>query len=132
MRQVIILLFILQTVNLYGQIEVPPMATDTLRTGVEEHFYDNGQLRTSYTYEKGSLGGKMFKWYETGVKKIEGQFENDLPVDTFRAWYPNGQLMAEVPAVNGKLQEDSGSFWTMNGKPCNKKKAKRLAVKVDF
>jgi antitoxin component YwqK of YwqJK toxin-antitoxin module len=132
MRHVIIILLIFQTADLFGQIEVPPIPTDTLRNGIEEHFYENGQLRTSYTYRKGKLDGKMSKWYESGVKKIEGQFENDLPVDTFKAWYPNGQLMAEVPAVNGKLQEDTGRYWTMKGKQCNKQKAKRLAEKIDF
>lgn len=132
MRHFLIILFVLGTVDLFGQIELPPVAKDTSRNGVEENFYENGQLRTSYTYKKGKLDGKMSKWYESGIKKIEGQFENDLPVDTFKAWYPNGQLMAEIPAVNGELQEDKGKYWTMKGKLCGKEKARRLARKNDF
>lgn len=55
-----------------------------------------------------------------------------MPVDTFKAWYPNGELMGEIPAMNGKLQEDNGKYWTMKGKRCNKEKAKRTAEKIEF
>jgi len=132
MRHFLIILFVLWTGDIFGQLELPPVLRDTLRNGVEENFYENGQLRTSYTYRKGKLDGKMTKWYESGEKKSEGQFENDLPVDTFRAWYPNGQLMAEMHAVNGELNSDMGQFWTMKGKPCSSKRIRKITEKIDF
>lgn len=50
----------------------------------------------NHTDDQGRKQGEWVKRFENGEIRYKGQFLNDEPVDTFRYYYPGGELLAET------------------------------------
>lgn len=92
----------------------------TQKDGVQEYYYENGQVKSQIQYSEGLLNGKTtlyfpdgrkkreieFKqgklhgwerlWNEQGILLSETYYENDVPSGVSKKWYPNGQIAKEM------------------------------------
>ncbi|MBK7884856.1 MAG: hypothetical protein IPJ81_14520 [Chitinophagaceae bacterium] len=78
--------------------------------------------KSEESYEDGSEVGKWSGWYESGKKKFEGQYYDDIPDvkdGTWTYWYENGKQLKETIYDQGALQKQTN--WYKNG---NKKEEK--------
>ena len=58
--------------------------------------------------------GKDKKWYASGSKEWEREFDHGLPKGTWRKWYENGQLASETTFAGADVEAPM-RFWHENG-----------------
>ncbi len=58
--------------------------------------------------------GSWISWFSNGQRKLEGQYEHDIPVGQFVWWHANGQKSLEANYQNGK-QHGTWTWWHENG-----------------
>ena len=75
---------------------------------------DDGKLEYIYNTENNMANGRYVKWYSSGSKMEEGNYNNDKADGKFITWYKNKQKKREVFYVDGTLE---GKFteWYENG-----------------
>ncbi len=75
-------------------------------TGPRQLFSEKtGELVERVEYRAGSRHGMEQHWRDSGRKESEGQWQNELPVGTWRHWDPIGRLVREE------------TYWLISGVP---------------
>ncbi|MFD1261527.1 toxin-antitoxin system YwqK family antitoxin [Entomomonas asaccharolytica] len=78
-------------------------------------WYKNGQKQyQSFYNEKGVLDGVIQAWYDSGILKLKGQYDNGKKAGQWTEWHANGRVKSQVDYINNVL---SGSYkkWYENG-----------------
>ncbi len=83
--------------------EVNFSKTDSVRDGLSQTWFKNGQLKEKKQYVKGKLEGKSAVWFEDGKKKWEMTYRNGELHDTLKTYHANQQLKRLDVYANGKL-----------------------------
>ena len=75
--------------------------------GVEEWFYENGNIRSKTKYVQGFKHGPAVDYYENGQIRIECAFKNDEEHGSYESFHENGQLRSK-----GQLNEgEQIGYW---------------------
>ena len=107
-----------------------------LRTGLWVYWHPNGVVAATGLYDHDYLDGVWFftaksgkevarcdfskgsgRYVENhvgGGKKMEGQFDRNMPNGTWTLWWPNGQKQAEGTCRSGS-EDGLWTFWTDRG-----------------
>ena len=65
---------------------------DGRKHGLEQWWFENGQLARSFNYQNGELHGLREAWYEDGQPSRKAMYENGRYHDLFESWHENGQM----------------------------------------
>jgi len=101
--------------------------------GLQQAFYENGNLKSEAYYYNGEINGDFFEWYSNGNKKSEALYSNGKQIGYLKQWYENGNYWRTVEInengdwdilisyhKNGRIDlEKRGEyyfFWDENGK----------------
>jgi len=74
----------------------------------------NAEVLTYAAQGKDEKHGSWISWYESGQKKVEGNYEDDLPEGQFVWWHSNGQKALRSEYQQGKEHGD-WTWWHENG-----------------
>lgn len=79
------------------------------------HYYMNGQLRSSTERKDSDLHGLKIQFYENGNKREETYYQDYYKSGISQKWFPNGQL--EVYEEYGHFEKLNGyrRVWKQNG-----------------
>lgn len=88
MKKLFFLLFI--TIVLASCNNLKPKKS--LRSGIFETFYGNGNYRTIENYKDGFLDGEYKKYFENSNLSEAVSYKNGEKVGVFKAFYENGNL----------------------------------------
>ena len=82
-----------------------------------EEWYENGQLKKRFNYEKGHLDGLAEEWYENGQLKKHLNYEKKQLIGLAQIWYENGNKAVEGKFEYPGIYEEKDSFksWYKNG-----------------
>jgi antitoxin component YwqK of YwqJK toxin-antitoxin module len=58
--------------------------------------------------------GQWISWYQNGQRKLQGQYEHDVPVGQFTWWHVNGQKSLQAHYRDGE-QHGTWTWWHANG-----------------
>ena len=64
----------------------------SLKNGIYQGFYDNGEMQFSAMIRKNHLQGIWQSWYPNGILCDSGKFIKNAPDGEWKGWYPNGKL----------------------------------------
>jgi antitoxin component YwqK of YwqJK toxin-antitoxin module len=73
---------------------------DTVRDGLVETWYAEGQKKSAITYANDRINGEMVNWHKNGQTATRTQYVNGAKHGPARSWYENGQLRNEGEYVN--------------------------------
>lgn len=86
-------------------------------------WYKNEQKQYESSYkERGVLDGVIQAWYDNGILKLKGQYDNGKKAGQWTEWYVNGRVKSQINYVNNVLngpykkwyensqQQTSGSY----------------------
>ncbi len=62
----------------------------SIKTGLWEEWYDNGQKREESNYLDGVLNGLWTRWWDNGKKESEGNFKNGKKNGKWTTWFNDG------------------------------------------
>jgi antitoxin component YwqK of YwqJK toxin-antitoxin module len=71
--------------------------------GLYTAYYETGQVRRTWMYEKGLREGATTGWYKNGRKKQEYVYRHDALEGTAGTWYENGVRADSTEYHNGKI-----------------------------
>ncbi len=83
--------------------------------GVQETYYENGQLKAKGTFVDGELHGPAEGYYETGELAERSQYLNGVLDGVQETYYETGELEARIQYLNGELHGLHEGFFD-NGK----------------
>jgi hypothetical protein len=82
--------------------------------GEQKYFYPNGQLKQIKTFNKSEkLEGKYELLSETGIKKIQGNYQNVEKEGVWEHYYKNGNKLARITYAKGNVVDHK--LWTETG-----------------
>ena len=87
---------------------------ETPYTGEWSDYSDNGNLKSSVSYEKGKQEGKYTFWYDNGQKHYEGYKKNGKEDSLWTEWHDTGELK-EQGTFNDGIKYHSWKKWDMDG-----------------
>jgi len=67
------------------------------------NYYCNGNKRIEFYHMGIGAEGKMTKWYANGNLESESYFESNEPINRWKYYNQNGELIREEIYENGKL-----------------------------
>lgn len=59
--------------------------------GIQKEYYDNGQLKVSFTFVSGQKEGKWIYYHSNGKKWEEGNFKSNLYDGKWTTWNEEGK-----------------------------------------
>lgn len=74
-------------------------------TGVQEAYYDNGQLCDRIHFKRGKKDGLYEEWYDNGQLKFRVECRFGRPHGLFQEWYASGELKSSVMCCNGEIEK---------------------------
>jgi antitoxin component YwqK of YwqJK toxin-antitoxin module len=95
--------------------------SDTLYTGEELDFYENGQKKFEGNYKDGKMDGLFVGWHDNGKKGWEVNWKDDKRDGLVVEWHENGQKKGEATFKDDKPVEGSEKFWNSKGEPVDSK-----------
>jgi len=98
--------------RLFVYLIVLTLFTSCTKTHVE--YWDNGNMRLSYTTKKGEKHGLEQHWFKNGRLQIQFEYNNGVLSGTGTRWYFNGHKEREDTYTEGKLNGIS-KLWNENG-----------------
>lgn len=87
---------------------------DRLLHGLQERFYDNGQLKSRVPYENGQIHGEVLLYYPDGKLKRQVHFVNGKHHGQDRIWNEQGILVIEA-TFNQEMPAGQARKWHANG-----------------
>lgn len=78
-------------------------------------WYKNEQKQYESSYkDKGVLDGVMQAWYDSGILKLKGQYDDGKKAGQWTEWHDNGRIKSQINYVNNVL---NGPYkkWYENG-----------------
>ncbi len=83
----------------------------------KEEFYDSGKLKLTLKYSDKNLTMLLEEtaYYESGQKKYQGKYKNNLREGLWQHWYENGNLWSECEYLKGEKNGRNTLFYS-NGK----------------
>jgi len=83
-------------------------------SGRADSRYENGELKSSITYENGKKEGLVRSWFESGKMQMESTYKDGKQDGLTRSWFDSGQLKMEATY---KDDEEDGlrRTWYGNG-----------------
>lgn len=75
------------TKKLEGQLDA-----DGKRTGNWKFWHRNGLLNSEYNYRHGQRHGLCTVYYDSGLKRFEGRFQNDKRIEVWYFWNDEGRV----------------------------------------
>ncbi len=87
-----------------------------MKNGKELCWYENGQVKSELTYEKGAPAGAACTYYDNGTKASETTYKNGNKEGDEIEYYPDGTKKKLTPFVNGDLHGVQRE-WYPNGNP---------------
>ena len=103
-------------------VEKYAITNDSLKNGLYEAFYDDGTLKETCNYVKGSLQGERKMFFSNGNLEITENYVDGKMNGEYKNHYESGQLMLHMNFENGTIQGESLKYHE-NG---------NLAEKVQF
>ncbi|MES2647558.1 MAG: TonB family protein [Bacteroidota bacterium] len=98
-----------------GKIQMEGFYSDEIfkiKDGQFTYYHSNGQVSQNEIYKNNKREGKAFLFTNKGQKISQGNFKNDLPVDSNVTWFENGKLSSILIADqngNGNQSEFYGN-----------------------
>lgn len=84
-------------------------------TGVQEAYYDNGQLYNRIHFKRGRLDGLYERWYLNGQQCERANYRRGKLDGVLEYWHENGQLKKRLPFRAG-LVDGLSETWYPNGR----------------
>lgn len=76
---------------------------DNLKDGKNYYYFENGNLSGIYTYNQGIKHGNFQTFYDTGIKRSEGNLFNDTTPDgEYRMYDSQGMIFKKIKYVKGE------------------------------
>ncbi len=109
------------TGEMIAMVRIPTQAVTpgpTLSTHREN--YPNGQPRLQYTYYVRASGerikhGTVTSWYENGLKRSEGPYQDGKRQGVWTSWYDNGSIGQSGPYLND-VRHGTWTVYYRNGR----------------
>jgi MORN repeat variant len=83
-----------------GKLAAEGTFKDGLPHGVVRRWHTNGVLAEEATFDNGIMDGTVTQWNDKG--ELLASYNLTKGTGTYRVWYPSGQLMGEIPMIDGK------------------------------
>lgn len=83
------------------------------RSGKDEEFYENGQIKASSSYKDDLLDGEMKTWYEDGSLCTVKYYHEGIPIKEHKEYYPKESLSdakASLQVMRHFKYNDEGQF----------------------
>lgn len=84
-------------------------------SGTVQQFYENGNLKSTSTYNQGKREGKYIGFYPNQKKWFERFYTEGIKVKTHKGWYKNEQQMFEYQFNNEGIYNGVVKEWHING-----------------
>lgn len=97
-----------------GQISRRKFYKDGKREDVSEYWHENGQLASRSTYKAGKLDGLYEEWYDNGQLGYRSTYKAGRLDGLYEEWHKNGRLRARRPYKAGKI-DGLSERWHENG-----------------
>ena len=68
-----------------------------------QEYYTNGLLKEEGSFMGGKLDGKWAYFHENGQKSREGNYRKGTQVETWKFWFPKGDLIAKTVFEDGQI-----------------------------
>ena len=88
---------------------------DSVKDGLWEEYYDNGQLRSAGNYMDSKKDGLWQEYYENGNMANMVNFNDGKKVGLLKNYYTNGQLKGRINYIEGK-EHGMMELYHQNGK----------------
>ena len=95
------------------QLHSKDLFKDGKRHGIQQKWYDNGQLSSETPYLNGQMHGTCRQWNRDG--KLLGSFVMKNGCGVFQTWYPDGQQESVKHFTNGNIDGELKCYFD-NGK----------------
>ncbi len=97
-----------------GQISRRKFYKDGKREDVSEYWHENGQLASRSTYKAGKLDGLYEEWYDNGQLGYRSTYKAGRLDGLYEEWHKNGRLRARRTYKAGKI-DGLSERWHENG-----------------
>lgn len=97
-----------------GQISRRKFYKDGKREDVSEYWHENGQLASRSTYKAGKLDGLYEEWYDNGQLGYRSAYKAGRLDGLYEEWHKNGRLRARRTYKAGKI-DGLSERWHENG-----------------
>jgi antitoxin component YwqK of YwqJK toxin-antitoxin module len=87
-----------------GKIKTKGAYSNDLAVGTWERYYENGILKSRYTYKDGKLNGPGILLFENGKTSQKGFFKNNFEDSTWTFYYESGRMKSKGPYSLGFQQ----------------------------
>ena len=71
-----------------------------------QDFYEDGQLKTSITYNDNMKDGPYEEYFQNGQMKLFGYFKKDRRDGTFEVYSEDGELQQKIVYESGRVVQD--------------------------
>jgi antitoxin component YwqK of YwqJK toxin-antitoxin module len=85
------------------------------KDGVQQEFYDTGELKAEITYKNGVLNGDKKKFYPNGQEMLVTTYKDGKIVGVSKTFYEDGKLQSETPYKDGQKDGERKEYY-QNGK----------------
>ena len=120
----------LDTLELSGQWGIALHADGRIeKDGVEQRWYENGQLESRRIYRAGPPVGTWSEYHENGNQRSEIIFDPDGGQTLARWWHPNGRRSAQGPMRDGG-REGRWTYWHQGGQQVEEQGDYQLGLRV--
>ncbi len=88
---------------------------EKVKHGSYRTYFDNGQVMTAGTYNRGVLTGTFESWHANGEKAVSGSYVDGSQDGTWNWWHENGMRKATATYKQGKADGEVLA-WSETGK----------------
>lgn len=87
-----------------GSIKTQYSFKNGLQNGISKTFYENGNLKAEYPFVNDTIVGIVKEYYENGNISIIGSFSDNMPEGPSKSYYETGEIENESVFVKGKRE----------------------------